>query len=136
MFTNFNKDPKSIWDNYKPRANCENRIGENKEDFALCGFCMKSFWATELAMLLRMLLFNIFIYFRSKVLKAPRVQLKTIRPKYFILPGILGGDDKRPTLRLGVKSKKLRETLNYIKRLISQLKIPPLDNCIAVGVTL
>jgi hypothetical protein len=134
MVTNFDEDAKTIWDYYKPRANCENRIGESKEDFGLCGFCLKSFWATELAMLLRMLLFNLFVYFRSEILNTQRAQLKTIRPKYFILPGILGGDDKRPALRLGVKSKKLREKLNYVNRLILKLKLPIKTNCNAVGV--
>ncbi len=136
MVTNIDKDAKTIWDSYKPRANCENRIGESKEDFGLCGFCLKSFWATELAMLLRMLLFNIFVYFRSEVLDTPRVQLKTIRPKYFILPGLLGGDKARPTLRLGVKSRKLREKLNYVKRKISKLNIPIQVNCNAVEGTI
>jgi hypothetical protein len=132
MVTDFNKDAKSIWDDYKPRANCENRISESKEDFALSGFSLKSFWATEMAMLLRMLLFNMFVYFRTEILETPRVRLKTIRPKFFIIPGIMGRNGKTELLRLGVKNRSFREKLRTVISLISKLNPFEQINCNAV----
>jgi hypothetical protein len=38
-----------IWNIYKDRGDAENRIKELKYDFAVDGFCMKKFWATETA---------------------------------------------------------------------------------------
>lgn len=135
MVTNINEDAKSIWDKYKPRATCEQRIAEAKEDFALGGYCLKNFWATEIAMMLRMLLYNIFVFFRTEILSKPRVTLKTVRPKYFIIPGILGKNGKQDVLRLGVSSQKMRATLKYLSNLISQINLPLIFNCNAVEVT-
>lgn len=114
------KTAKEIWDLYKPRANCENRIDEMKTDFALGGFSMKSFWATELAMLCRALLFNIFVYFRNTIAKEKRTELKTIRPKYFIVPGILGKNARETILRLSLPDLSIRAKLKQLISHISQ----------------
>ncbi len=60
--------PYEVWTRCKPRANDENTIKELKEDFALGGFSMKSFYPVEAAMVLRVLLYNLFLLFKQQFL--------------------------------------------------------------------
>jgi len=53
--TSSNDEAENIWQQYRLRADDENRIKENKMDFALEGFSLDGFYATETAMLLRIL---------------------------------------------------------------------------------
>ena len=50
FITNQTLPAKQIWEQYKERADAENRIQELKYDFGLEGFMMKEFFATEAAM--------------------------------------------------------------------------------------
>ena len=54
--TNSHDAPYEVWGKCKPRAN-----DENKGDFALGGFSMERFYAVEAAMLLRVLVYNLFL---------------------------------------------------------------------------
>jgi hypothetical protein len=100
--TNLKDTPYQVWEQCKPRANDENTIKELKEDFALGGFSMKYFYSTEAAMLIRVLIYNLFVLFRYEILeqKEKTKRLKTIRYKYFVIPAQLGrdvGDNQKGT---------------------------------------
>jgi len=118
--TSLDDEAVDIWRKYRLRADDENRIKENKLDFGLDGFCLDSFYATEAAMLLRVMLYNIINLFRSSILpkKEAKHTLHIIRLKYFIIPAMLGNDGRTPILRLGIKDKKRK---SKIKLLINKI---------------
>ena len=51
------------------RADCENRIKELKYDFGLDSFVMRNFWATEAALSMVMLAYNLMSVFRQAVIR-------------------------------------------------------------------
>lgn len=126
-----------VWTTCKPRANDENTIKELKEDFALGGFSMNNFYAVEAALLLRVLMYDLFLLFKHELLgrKEKGQHLKTLRYKYFVLPAQMGSDGREPVLRISVRSRKVRAKLWYLFTRISHY-LPPIDlNCTAVGCT-
>ena len=126
--------PYEVWTRCKPRANDENTIKELKEDFALGGFCMKSFYAVEAAMVLRVLLYNLFLLFKQQFLgrRERGQQLKTLRYKYFILPAQMGSDGREPVLRISVMGRKVRAKLFSLFARISLYPPQVGLNCTAV----
>lgn len=120
-----------VWRRYRLRAGDENIIKENKQDFGLEGYCLKNFYATEASMLIRILFYNIFNFFRSEFLtdNEKTRTLQTLRSKYFIVPSVLGRDGKSPILRLGVKKQNVRMKFRYI---LEQIKLY-FDKRIAFG---
>jgi Transposase DDE domain group 1 len=135
--TNSKEPPYEVWTTCKPRANDENTIKELKEDFALGGFSMKRFYAVEAAMVVRVLVYNLFLLFRYEFLgkTEKRQRLKTLRYKYFVLPAQMGSDGRDAVLRISARSRKVRSKLSYLFTRISHY-FPSLDlNCTAVEVT-
>jgi len=135
--TNSKEPPYEVWTLCKPRANDENTIKELKEDFALGGFSMKKFYAVEAAMVLRVLVYNLFLLFKHEFLgkKEERRHLKTLRYKYFVIPAQMGSDGRDAILRISVQSRKMRAKLSSLFARISQY-IPECGlNCTAVGAT-
>jgi hypothetical protein len=133
--TNSEEPPYEVWTTCKPRANDENTIKELKEDFALGGFSMKRFYAVEAAMVVRVLVYNLFLLFRYEFLgKTEKGQrLKTLRYKYFVLPAQMGSDGRDAVLRISARSRKVRSKLSYLFTRISQYVLPIHLNCTAVG---
>jgi len=80
------------------------------------------FYATEAAMLIRILFYNIINFFRREILPAEETKatLGTLRYKYFVIPALLGSDAHKSILRLGVKSKKMRSKIKWIITKIDQ----------------
>ena len=132
--TNLEDSPYQVWEQCKPRANDENTIKELKEDFALGGFSMKYFYSTEAAMLIRVLIYNLFVLFRYEILeqKEKTKRLKTIRYKYFVIPAQLGRDSRADVLRVYAYSKKIRSKLKYLFSCIQQYSPLNMENCNAV----
>jgi PAS domain-containing protein len=130
--TNSHESPYEVWTLCKPRANDENTIKELKEDFALGGFSMKKFYAVESAMVLRVLVYNLFLIFRQEFLgkKEKRQHLKTLRYKYFVLPAQMGTDARDIILRISATQKKIIHKLIYLFGRISQY-VPGKTNCTA-----
>jgi len=134
IWTTNSPDPAyEVWKQCRPRANDENTIKELKEDFALGGFSMKYFYSTEAAMLIRVLIYNLFVLFRHQIFgqKEKIERLKTLRYKYFVLPAQLGGDGRSSVLRISVFTQKLRSKLLYLFHRIKQYVPPGFDNCTA-----
>ncbi len=133
--TNSQDPAYEVWKHCRPRANDENTIKELKEDFALGGFSMKYFYSTEAAMLIRVLIYNLFVLFRHQILgQTERIErLKTLRYKYFVLPAQLGADGRTPVLRISVFTQKVRSKLLYFFSRIGQYFPPSYDNCTAFG---
>lgn len=127
--------PEGIWRSYRPRANVENGIKELKNGYGIEGFCLNNFWATEAAMGMIALVFHNLIHYLNATVIAPEggalPQLKTLRGKYFVIPGALGNSGGHSVLRLAVSGKKFMAKFRSIFARI-QL-IPHTLNCIAVG---
>lgn len=64
MTTDLLLEDSEIWDLYRKRADCENRIKELKEDFGLGSFVLRDFWGTEAGLTLCMLANNLMSQFR------------------------------------------------------------------------
>jgi hypothetical protein len=133
--TNSKDTPYNVWKQCRPRANDENTIKELKEDFALGGFSMKYFYSTEAAMLIRVFIYNLFVLFRHQILgqKEKIERLKTLRYKYFVIPGQMGRDGRWLILRLSVLKRKVRSKLTYLFHRIKQRFAGHYDNCNAFG---
>lgn len=128
------KSANEIWNECKMRGNDENTIKELKEDFALGGFSMKHFYSTEAAMIIRVTLYNLFVLFRTQILNPNEKtkRLKTIRYKYFVIPGQLGSDGRANIMRISAYSKKIKATLQYLFSQINQYDPFKEFNCNAV----
>lgn len=132
--TSSKESPYEVWTACKPRANDENTIKELKEDFALGGFSLKKFYAVEAAMVVRLLIYNLFLLFRHEFLgkTEKRQRLKTLRYKYFVLPAQMGSDGRDTILRISARGRKVRSKLSYLFARISDYS-PRVDlNCTAV----
>jgi len=134
--TNSSREPVEVWKSIRKRGGDENTIKELKEDFALHGFSMHSFYATESAMLIRMLLHNLFIIFRLYTFgKAERKnRLKTLRYKYFVVPGIMGSEGNVKILRLYAPVQKIRAKFIYYFNKLFRYNPFDIPNCNAVGI--
>lgn len=135
LVTNSKEPGIEVWKQCRPRANDENTLKELKEDFALGGFCMKHFYSTEAAMLIRILIYNLFVVFRHELLgnKEKTQRLKTLRFKYFVLPAQLGSDGKKKILRISVISQEIKSKLIYLFNRIIQHFPDYTDICNAFG---
>jgi len=133
--TNSEDKPYDVWKMCRPRANDENTIKELKEDFALGGFSMKHFYSTEAAMLIRVLIYNLFVLFRYEILgqKEKTQRLKTLRYKYLVMPAQLGGDGRNLILRIAVFTQNLQSKLFYLYNRIQQYSPYEDANCSAFG---
>ena len=97
----------AVWRLYRGRANCENRIKELKYDFAAGSLCMREFWATEAALNVVMLAFNLMSLFRQVMLKTTKHHtLATLRYKLFAQAGYITHEGRRRILKLATAMRK------------------------------
>jgi len=116
--------PEEIWRHYRPRANDENVIKDLKEGYGFETFNVNNFWATEAVLAMIALVFhNLIVYLNRTILNPnrPQEQLKTLRHKYFTLPGQLGSGGRSYMLRLSIQEKKTRATVISVIRRISMI---------------
>jgi hypothetical protein len=112
LVTDLSLPAQEIWRSYRGRADCENRIKELKYDFGADSFCMQNFWATEAALQLVMLAFNLMSLFRQAVLqstvtragKSRPIQhtLSTLRQQLFAKAGRIVQGKNRRVLKLAM----------------------------------
>ncbi|MGH9959988.1 MAG: IS1380 family transposase [Pyrinomonadaceae bacterium] len=107
LSTNLDLPALAIWRLYRGRANCENRIKELKYDFAAGSLCMQEFWATEAALNVVMLAFNLMSLFRQAMLKTtPPHTLATLRYKLFAQAGYITHEGRKRILKLATAMRK------------------------------
>ncbi len=97
---------------------------------------MKNFYSTEAAILLRVLIYNLFVLFRYEIFgqKEKSKRLMTLRYKYFVIPAQLGGDGRGQVLRISVVTKEVKAKLLYLFfNRIKQYVHFESDNCNAFG---
>jgi hypothetical protein len=122
--TNQDLPAEEVWAQYKRRADAENRIKELKEDFAVQGFCMDNFSATETAMRFVMIAYNLMALFRVLTSQTrPSPKLSTLRFNCFAVGGWIetrGGFHK---LKLSVPLKR-RQWYDGLFSKIEQTNLP------------
>ena len=111
LTTDLDLSAETVWRMYRGRADCENRIKELKYDFAADSFNMKDFWATEAALNVVMLAYNLMSLFRQVLLKTSIVRaspapvqhtLQTLRYKLFAKAAYITTEARKPILNLAM----------------------------------
>jgi Transposase DDE domain group 1 len=107
MVTSLELPALQVWRLYRGRADCENRIKELKADFGLDSFNMDQFWATEAALGMAMLAYNLMSLFRQAVMRSDvHHTLATLHHKVFALGGFWDPGADKKVLRLAVVRRR------------------------------
>jgi len=136
MITNDEESsPETIWREYRPRANDENTIKNLKDGYGLAAFNFNNFWATESFMMLNAMVFHNMVHYLNRNIlnkNTPKEHLKTLRPKWFIIPAQLGKSAGSTILRISIRNPKIRLKLQDFLDQISSISHSL--NCIAVEI--
>jgi hypothetical protein len=117
-----------VWRQYNGRAGSENVIRELDECFALPQLSLKKFYATEAALSLAVLSYNLCILFQTHIGWIDRVTAATLRFLVFTTGGIISRTGGYTTIRLAVREQRHR---HWWRCLLEKLSCPFL-NCNAV----
>ena len=117
----------ALWRYYNGRADCENVIKELQQGFALPSLCLRSFWATEAALSLAALTYNLTVLFQRHLGWQQKVTIQSLRYWLFVTAGVLSHPAGRTTIKLAVP---IRERA-WWRRLWEKI-LSPIPNCHAV----
>ena len=124
LVTNQTLPAQQIWEQYKQRADAENRIKELKYEFAIEGFNAKEFFATEAAFRMVMIAYNLMSLFRQCILQSPVQQrLSTIRFNCFTVGSWMVKQGNSRVLKMSLKMKR-REWMDGLFRKTSEFSMP------------
>lgn len=119
--------PLAVWRYYNGRADCENVIKELQQGFALTTLCLQSFWATEAALSLATLTYNLTVLFQRHLGWQTKVTIHSLRFWLFTTPGLITHPAGKTTIKLAVPPREH----DWWSRLWEKI-ISPLPNCNAV----
>jgi hypothetical protein len=119
--------PLAVWREYNGRADCENVIKELREGFALPTLCLERFWASEAALSLATLTYNLTVLFQRHLGWQQKVTIHSLRFWLFVTAGVLSHPGGKTTVKLAVP---VRER-GWWRRLWEKI-LSPLPNCNAV----
>jgi hypothetical protein len=117
-----------IWRRYNGRAGSENIIRELDECFALPQISLKKFYATEAALSLAVLAYNLCVLFQRHLGWMEKLTAGTLRFLVFSTGGIISRSGGYTTIRLAVRQRQHRE---WWARVLEKLTCP-FGNCVAV----
>jgi hypothetical protein len=103
-------------------------IRELDECFALPQICLEKFYATEAALSLAVLSYNLCVLFQRHLGWQKRVRATTLRFRLFSTGGIISRSGGYTTLRLAVRAGPLRV---WWARVFEKI-VCPFRNCVAV----
>jgi DDE family transposase len=119
--------PLAVWRYYNGRSDCENVIKELREGFALPTLCLEKFWASEAALSLATLTYNLSVLFQRHLGWQQKVTIHSLRFWLFVTAGVLSSAHGKTTIKLAVP---VRERAWW--RRLWQKILSPLPNCNAV----
>jgi hypothetical protein len=122
--------PIALWRDYNQRAGCEGVIKQLDLDFALDKLCLKKFFATEAAMSLAVVAYNLCVLFQRQLGWLDRVTAATLRYRLFTTGGIISRAGGRTTIRLAVPTEQRDWWRNLFEKLLGVL-----PNCNAIPST-
>ena len=117
-----------VWRRYNGRAGSENVIRELDECFALPQLSLKNFFATEAALSLAVLSYNLCVLFQRHLGWMEKVTAATLRFLIFTTGGIISHSGGYTTIRLAVPKGPNRQ---WWERVLEKLTCP-FGNCVAV----
>ena len=120
--------PLAVWRYYNGRADCENVIKELQSGFALGTLCLEPFWATEAALSLAVLTYNLTVLFQRHLGWQTKVTIHSLRFWLFVTAGIISHPRGKTTIKLAVPPRER----DWWRRLWGKL-LSPFPNCNAVG---
>jgi hypothetical protein len=120
--------PLAVWRYYNDRADCENVIKELQAGFALPTLCLEQFWASEAALSLASLTYNLIVLFERHLGWQHKVTLRNLRFWLFVTAGVLSHPAGRTTIKLAVPERER----DWWRRLWEKI-LSPFPNCNAVG---
>src|SRR5581483_5146063 len=94
--------PLAVWRYYNGRADCENVIKELQSGFALGTLCLESFWASEAALSLAVLTYNLTVLFQRHLGWQTKVTIHSLRFWLFVTAGIISHPKGKTTIKLAV----------------------------------
>jgi hypothetical protein len=118
-----------VWRRYNGRADSENVIKELDASFALPEICLEKFYATEAALSLAVVSYNLCMLFQRHLGWIERVTAATLRFRLFTTGGVTSQSGGYHTIHLAVAGDALRE---WWRRLLEKIACP-FRNCVAVG---
>jgi hypothetical protein len=119
--------PLEVWRYYNGRADCENVIKELQNGFALGTLCLESFWATEAALSLAVLTYNLTVLFQRHLGWQTKVTIDSLRFWLFVTAGTISHPRGKTTVKLAVPPRER----NWWRRLWEKI-LSPVPNCNAV----
>jgi hypothetical protein len=119
--------PLAVWRYYNGRADCENVIKELREGFALPTLCLENFWATEAALNLATLTYNLSVLFQRHLGWQQKVTIHSLRFWLFVTAGVLSYPRGKTTIKLAVPVRERAWWWRLWEKILS-----PLPNCNAV----
>ena len=122
--TNLRLPATEVWRLYRGRADSENRIKELRQDFGLNSFSLNEFYATEAALTVTMMAYNLMAIFRLFILKS-EVQhtLSTLRFKTFAIGAYFQEIKGKTILRIAL-AKQRREWFEGLWNTSNQVSTP------------
>jgi hypothetical protein len=121
------QSPLDLWRDYNGRADCENVIKELQHGFALPTLCLRSFWATEAALALATLTYNLTVLFQRHLGWQTKVTIHSLRFWLFTSPGIIARPAGKTTIKLAVPPREHDWWIRLWEKILS-----PFPNCNAV----
>lgn len=121
------QSPLAVWRDYNGRADCENVIKELQQGFALPTLCLHSFWATEAALSLATLTYNLTVLFQRHLGWQTKVTVQSLRFWLFATPGLIAHPAGKTTIKLAVPPRER----DWWRRLWEKI-LSPFPNCNAV----
>jgi Transposase DDE domain group 1 len=119
--------PMAVWNYYNDRADCENVIRELREGFGLPTLCLNQFWATEAALSLATLTYNLTVLFQRHLGWQKKVTIHSLRFWLFVTAGVLSYPKGKTTIKLAVPQRERTWWQRLWEKIAS-----PLPNCNAV----
>ena len=98
--------PLAVWRYYNGRADCENVIKELREGFALPRLCLEKFWATEAALSLAALTYNLSVLCQRHLGWQQKVTIHSLRFWLFVTAGVLSYPRGQTTIKLAVPRRE------------------------------
>jgi hypothetical protein len=127
LVTSRTTSPLEVWRHYNGRADCENVIRELQSGFALGTLCLASFWATEAALSLAVLTYNLTVLFQKHLGWQTKVTIQSLRFWLFVTAGIISHPQGKTTIKLAVPPRERDWWKSLWEKILS-----PFPNCNAV----
>jgi hypothetical protein len=119
--------PLAVWRYYNGRADCEHVIKELQSGFALPTLCLEKFWATEAALSLATVTYNLTVLFQRHLGWQQKVTIHSLRFWLFVTAGVLSYAQGKTTIKLAVPHRERAWWRRLWEKILS-----PFPNCNAV----